>query len=192
MVQVWRMEKTLPGVSVAWGVWAVAEAPARQIKTSAAEFFIVRAIVSSLTQAICFALTQFFGTLEVLATVDADIVRVRDGSFPATRPRIVPRALSVFASVQSPSWREPRFSDQIGVSCIVREQTLMATTALYIERREQGGYAVRKPGSERASAVRPTQAEAIETAREMHPDAAIHVERVRDTNVGGRDKWRKI
>jgi hypothetical protein len=25
----------------------------------------------------------------------------------------------------------------------------------------------------------------------MNPDAAVHVERVRDTNVGGRDKWRK-
>jgi hypothetical protein len=33
--------------------------------------------------------------------------------------------------------------------------------------------------------------EAIERAREMNPDAAVHVERVRDTNVGGRDKWRK-
>ena len=57
---------------------------------------------------------------------------------------------------------------------------------------KQGDYAVRKPGSERASAVLPTQAEAIERAREMNPDAAVHVERVRDTNVGGRDKWRKL
>jgi hypothetical protein len=63
---------------------------------------------------------------------------------------------------------------------------------VFIERREEGDYAVRKPGSERASAILPTQAEAIERAREMHPDAAIHVERVRDTNVGGRDKWRKL
>jgi len=68
----------------------------------------------------------------------------------------------------------------------------MATNAVYIERREQGDYAVRIPGSERASAVRRTQAEAIERARQMHPDASVHVERVRDTNVGGRDKWRKL
>ena len=68
----------------------------------------------------------------------------------------------------------------------------MAKDELYIERREQGGFAVRKPGSERASAILPTQAEAIERAREMNPDAAVHVERVRDTNVGGRDKWRKV
>ena len=66
----------------------------------------------------------------------------------------------------------------------------MAKNELYIERREQGDYAIRKPGSERASAVLPTQAEAIEKAREMNPDAALHVERIRDTNVGGRDKWR--
>ena len=68
----------------------------------------------------------------------------------------------------------------------------MAKAELYIERREQGDYAVRKPGSERASTVAPTQAEAIEKARKMNPDAAVHVERVRDTNIGGRDKWRKI
>lgn len=68
----------------------------------------------------------------------------------------------------------------------------MPKNQVFIERREQGDYAVRKPGSERASAVLPTQAKAIERAREMNPDAAVHVERVRDTNVGGRDKWRKI
>lgn len=68
----------------------------------------------------------------------------------------------------------------------------MASNAVYIERREDGEYAVRKPGSERASAILPTQDEAIKRARRMHPDAAIHVERVRDTNVGGRDKWRKL
>ena len=67
----------------------------------------------------------------------------------------------------------------------------MAKAEVYIERRAQGDYAVRRPGSERASAIRPTQAQAIERAREMNPDAAVHVERVRDTNVGGRDKWRK-
>jgi hypothetical protein len=67
----------------------------------------------------------------------------------------------------------------------------MAKNELYVERREQGDYAVRKPGSERASVILPTQAEAIEWARETNPDAAVHVERVRDTNAGGRDKWRK-
>jgi hypothetical protein len=68
----------------------------------------------------------------------------------------------------------------------------MANAALYIERREQGDYAVRKPGSERASAILPTQAEAIERAREINSDAAVHVERVRNTKIGSRDKWRKL
>jgi hypothetical protein len=68
----------------------------------------------------------------------------------------------------------------------------MAKNELFIEQREQGDYAIRKPGSERASAVLPTQKEAIDRARELNPNAAVLVERVRDTNVGGRDKWRKI
>jgi hypothetical protein len=79
-----------------------------------------------------------------------------------------------------------------GVSYSQERGARMAQNAVYIERREQGDYAVRKPGSERASAILPTQAKAIERAREMDPDAAVHVERVRDTNVGGRDKWRKL
>jgi hypothetical protein len=62
---------------------------------------------------------------------------------------------------------------------------------LFIEQREQGDYAVRRPASERASAVAPTQAQAIEIARQLEPNARILVERVRDTDVGGRDKWRK-
>jgi Uncharacterized protein conserved in bacteria (DUF2188) len=62
---------------------------------------------------------------------------------------------------------------------------------LFIERRDEGDYAVRRPDSERASATEPTQAEAIERARQIDPDATIQVERVRNTEQGGRDKWRK-
>jgi hypothetical protein len=60
----------------------------------------------------------------------------------------------------------------------------------YVERRPDGDYAVRRGGAERASAVEPTQAEAIDRARQIDADAPIHVERVRDTSQGGRDKWR--
>ena len=63
---------------------------------------------------------------------------------------------------------------------------------LYVERREnEGDYAIRRPGSDKASGVEPTQAEAIERAREIEPNAAIHVERVRRTSRGSPDKWRK-
>ena len=62
---------------------------------------------------------------------------------------------------------------------------------LFVERRPQGDYAVRRPNAERASAVLPTQAEAIERAREISPGTAPLVERVRYTDVGKPDKWRK-
>lgn len=67
----------------------------------------------------------------------------------------------------------------------------MADKEIFVERRDEGDYAVRRPNSERASDVRPTQAEAIERAGEIAPEARILVERVRDTNRGKRDKWRK-
>ena len=62
---------------------------------------------------------------------------------------------------------------------------------LFIERREgEGDYAIRRPGADRISGHEPTQAEAIERAREIDPDATIQVERVRNTEGGHRDKWR--
>ncbi len=67
----------------------------------------------------------------------------------------------------------------------------MSNKNLFIERRPQGDYAVRRPGSERASAVESTQAAAIERAKEIMPSASIHVERVRHTSEGSPDKWRK-
>lgn len=68
----------------------------------------------------------------------------------------------------------------------------MPNDGYFIERRPEGDYAIRKGDSQRASAVEPTQADAIERARKMNPDAPIHVERVRDTSKDSRDKWRKI
>ena len=60
-----------------------------------------------------------------------------------------------------------------------------------LERRPQGDYAVRRGGAERASAVEPTQAEAIERAKEINNGGPVLVEHVRNTDVGHRDKWRK-
>jgi len=67
----------------------------------------------------------------------------------------------------------------------------MKNNKIYVERREQGDYAVRRADSLRASSVVPTQAEAIRRAQEIAPGVGIHVERVRITNVGSPDKWRK-
>jgi hypothetical protein len=67
----------------------------------------------------------------------------------------------------------------------------MSKHRLFIEKRPQGDFAVRRPNSERASAVLPTQAQAIERARELNPAAPPLVERVRYTSVGKPDQWRK-
>jgi len=60
----------------------------------------------------------------------------------------------------------------------------------FIERTEEGRYAVRPKGSDRAAAVVDTQKEAIERVKELNPDDRPDIERVRDTEKGGRDKWR--
>ena len=67
----------------------------------------------------------------------------------------------------------------------------MSDKRVYVEQRPQGDYAVRRANSERASAVLPTQAKAIERARELSPGTTPHVERVRHTTGGSPDKWRK-
>jgi hypothetical protein len=62
---------------------------------------------------------------------------------------------------------------------------------IFVEQRPQGDYAVRRPNSQRASDVLPTQREAIERARQLNDGNPPLVERVRNTDKGGRDKWRK-
>ncbi|TLY49668.1 MAG: DUF2188 domain-containing protein [Gammaproteobacteria bacterium] len=67
----------------------------------------------------------------------------------------------------------------------------MTDKRIYVERRSEGDYAVRRPDSSRASAITRTQAEAIARARELSPSVTPHVERVRYTSNGKPDKWRK-
>jgi hypothetical protein len=67
----------------------------------------------------------------------------------------------------------------------------MSDDQLFVERRPEGDYAVRKGNAQRASDVLPTQKEAIQRAKELNPSKAPLVERVRDTARGSRDKWRK-
>ena len=66
----------------------------------------------------------------------------------------------------------------------------MSKKTLFIERRpEQGDYAIRKPNSQRASDILPTQREAI--ARVLEIESSILVERVRNTENGKPGQWRK-
>ncbi len=68
---------------------------------------------------------------------------------------------------------------------------MVAKDQLFVEQRPQGDYAVRRPGSDRASAVCSTQSEAIDRARQLEPNREPLVERVRHTSVGNPDQWRK-
>lgn len=61
---------------------------------------------------------------------------------------------------------------------------------IYIERRPNGGYAVMVDGNERASAIEPTQGDAIKRAHEMYPDMKPDIERQRHSNKGKPDQWR--
>ena len=65
------------------------------------------------------------------------------------------------------------------------------TEKIFVERRPEGDYAVRRPNSQRASVVEPTQADAIAEARRLNLNGPVLVERVRTTHVGKPDKWRK-
>jgi hypothetical protein len=67
----------------------------------------------------------------------------------------------------------------------------MANDPFFIERRKDGDWAIRKPNSDRASGVEDTQRDAIKRAKEMNPNAPIHVERVRKNPNGTPDHWRK-
>jgi hypothetical protein len=67
----------------------------------------------------------------------------------------------------------------------------MAKNEFFIEQRDDGRYNVLRPNADRASASAETQAHVIARAKEIDPDATIHVERVRDIGPG-RDKWRKL
>jgi len=67
----------------------------------------------------------------------------------------------------------------------------MSKDRLFVERRPQGDYAVRRPNAQRASDVLSTQGEAIARARELNPTMDPLVERVRHTTRGKPDQWRK-
>ena len=60
----------------------------------------------------------------------------------------------------------------------------------FIEQTDEGRFAVRAKGSERASDILESQSAAIERVKELNPDDHPDVERVRDTETGVRDKWR--
>jgi Uncharacterized protein conserved in bacteria (DUF2188) len=62
----------------------------------------------------------------------------------------------------------------------------MAKKVLFVEQRLDQKYKVTEKGGTKPLAVTKTQAEAIQKAQRIAPDAALHVERVRD--IGPRPR----
>jgi hypothetical protein len=60
---------------------------------------------------------------------------------------------------------------------------------LFVTRRDDGKYKVLRPDADRASAVTDTQREALDRAKAIEPDAAVHIQRVRGIPPGP-DKFR--
>ena len=79
------------------------------------------------------------------------------------------------------------FGEKLGLSKARRR----SLAPVFIERRPEGDYVVKRSGSQKAVKIFPTQREAVERAREVSPNGTVLVERVRNTSVGSRDKWRK-
>jgi hypothetical protein len=61
---------------------------------------------------------------------------------------------------------------------------------IYVEREDDGRYVAFQ--NKRTIATGATQREAIDNARDRRPSDPILAERLRDTNSGGRDKWRRV
>ena len=62
---------------------------------------------------------------------------------------------------------------------------------VYIERRPDGKYEVKLARQSNPGIVKGTQKAAIDAAKQRYPESQPDVERVRNTNRGHRDKWRK-
>jgi hypothetical protein len=63
--------------------------------------------------------------------------------------------------------------------------------ALRIKKRDDGRFEVKKKGAKRASAVKDTQAEAIQRAKELDPGTAPIAKRVRKTPGAKKGTWRE-
>ena len=62
---------------------------------------------------------------------------------------------------------------------------------VYIEETPEGTYQVKERGNPKPIAVAPTQREAEEKAKVLYPGVHPDVERVRRTDKGKPDQWRK-
>jgi len=82
-------------------------------------------------------------------------------------------------------------SGEVGSPTSARGTSASMRDRVFIERRPQGDYAVRRGNAKRASAIARTQREAIQLARNLTPAGETFIERVRGTVNKSPDKWRK-
>jgi hypothetical protein len=61
---------------------------------------------------------------------------------------------------------------------------------IFVEQQEDGTYEATQ--NHRIIAKGNTQRRTIDRARRVKPDDPVLAERVRDTEAGGRDKWRRV
>jgi hypothetical protein len=61
---------------------------------------------------------------------------------------------------------------------------------IYVEQQKDGTYKATQ--NRQIIAEGDTQRKTIDRARRVEPDDPVLAERVRDTNVGGRDQWRRV
>jgi len=60
---------------------------------------------------------------------------------------------------------------------------------IYVGRESDGSYSATQ--NQKTIATGDTQRVTIDRARRIRPDDHVLAERIRDTTVGGRDKWRR-
>lgn len=71
------------------------------------------------------------------------------------------------------------------------ERPLRDSDALRVQKRDDGRFEVKKRGAKRASAVKDTQAEAIERAKELDPGHSPIAKRVRKSPGAKKGTWRE-
>jgi hypothetical protein len=71
------------------------------------------------------------------------------------------------------------------------DQPLRDSDALRVKKRDDGRFEVKKKGAKRASAVKDTQAQAIERAKELDPGRSPIAKRVRKTPGAKKGTWRE-
>lgn len=72
-----------------------------------------------------------------------------------------------------------------------QEKPLRESDALRVQKRDDGRFEVKKRGAKRASAVKDTQAEAIERAKELDPGQSPIAKRVRKSPGAKKGTWRE-